>query len=144
MRPFALLALALTLMVTGCGKSRTTNTLSGEFTTLAEKQEFLERYMKFRRSYDDLHYRLSYIDGGGGMVPGPTEWNVRILALVPAGELDEWIDGLSVTSDPELDWVSEIPNAPTDLEGFRWYEGDRVIVGIDRENRVVLYWNHAS
>lgn len=100
--------------------------------------------MKFRRSYDDLHFHLSYIDGGSGMVPGPTEWNVRVLAVVPAGEIDQWIDGLSVASDPELDWISDIPKAPTDLSRYKWYEGDRVIVGIDRESRTILYWNHAS
>ena len=144
MKPFALLfALLFTLPLAGCGKGKTTDTVSSKFTTLAEKQEFLERYVKFRRSYDDLHFALSYIDGGSGMVPGPTEWNVRVFAVVPAGEIDQWIDGLSVVSDPELDWISDIPKAPTDLSRYKWYEGDRVIVGIDRESRTVLYWNHA-
>jgi hypothetical protein len=134
----------LTLLLANCGKGKTTDTVSSKFTTLAEKQEFLERYMKFRRSYDDLHFHLSYIDGGSGMVPGPTEWNVRIFAVVPAGEIDQWIAGLSAASDPELDWISDIPKAPTDLSRYKWYEGDCVIVGIDRESRFVLYWNHAS
>ena len=144
MKPLALFALVLTLLLAGCGKGKTTDTVSNKFTTLAEKQEFLERYVKFRRSYDDLHFDLSYIDGGSGMVPGPTEWNVRVVAVVPAGEIDQWIDGLSVASDPELDWIPDIPKAPTDLSRYKWYEGDRVIVGIDRESRSVLYWNHAS
>lgn len=143
MKPLALFALVLALLLVGCGEGKTTDTVSNKFTTLAEKQEFLERYVKFRRSYDDLHFDLTYIDGGSGMVPGPTEWNVRVLAVVPAGEIDQWTDGLSVASDPELDWVSNIPTAPTDLSRYKWYEGDRVIVGIDRESRSVLYWNHA-
>ena len=143
MKPFALFALLLTLFLVGCGRGKTTDTVSSKFTTLAEKKDFLERYVKFRRSYDDLHFALSYIDGGSGMAPGPTEWNVRVFAVVPAGEIDQWIDGLSVVSDPELDWISDIPKAPTDLSRYKWYEGDRVIVGIDRESRTVLYWNHA-
>lgn len=97
--------------------------------------------MRFRRSYDDLHFRLSYVDGGSGLVPGPTEWNVRVLAVVPKGEIDQWIDGLNTATDPELGWVSDIPNSPTDLSYYKWYEGDRMIVGIDRERRTVLYWN---
>ena len=76
------------------------------------------------------------------MVPGPTESDLRVFAVVPTEEIDQWIDGLSVVSDPELDWISDIPNAPTDLSRHKWHEGDRVIVGIDRESQTVLYWNH--
>jgi hypothetical protein len=144
MKPFALFALVLMLLLSGCGKGKTMDTSSSEFTTLAEKQEFLESYVTFRRGYDDLHFHLSYIDGGSGMVPSPTEWNIRVLAIVPAGEVVQWIDGLSLASDPELDWISDISEAPTDLSSYKWYEGDHVIVGIDRESRIVLYWNHAS
>jgi hypothetical protein len=144
MKPFALIALMLTLLIASCGKTKTTDTVSSEFATLAEKQEFLELYIKFRRSYDDLHFHISFIDGDSGMLPGPTEWNVRVIAVVPVGEIDQWIDGLSEASDPELDWISGIPNAPTDLSRYKWYEGDRVIVGVDRESRSILYWNHAS
>ncbi len=142
MKPLALFALALTMLLSACGKGKTTDTASNKFTTLAEKQEFLERYVKFRRSYDDLHFNLSYIDGGYGMVSSPTEWNVRIFAIVPAEEIDQWIDGLSAASNPKLDWISDIPKAPTDLSRYKWYKGNRVMVGIDRESRSVLYWNH--
>lgn len=76
--------------------------MSSKFTTLSEKQEFLECYVKFRRSYDDLHFHLSYIDGGSGMVPSPTEWNVRVLSVVPAGEIDQWTVGLNTASDTDL------------------------------------------
>ena len=144
MKLLTLFTLALVLVLTGCGKGKTTDTVSSTFTTLTEKQEFLERYVKFRRSYDDLHFDLSYIDGGSGMVPGPTEWDVRVFAIVPVGEIDQWVDGFSITLDPELDWVSGIPTAPADVSSYEWYEGDRVIVGIDRERRSVLYWNHAN
>ncbi|MDA0841458.1 MAG: hypothetical protein O2857_27150, partial [Planctomycetota bacterium] len=75
MKPLALFALVITLLLAGCGKGKTTDTVSNKFTTLAEKQEFVERYVKFRRSYDDLHFDLSFVEGGSGMVPGPTEWN---------------------------------------------------------------------
>ena len=144
MKPSALIVLILTLLVASCGKGKTTDTVSSKFTTLVEKREFLERYMKFRRSYDDLHFHISFIDGDSGMVPGPTEWNLRVLAVVPEGQIDQWIDGLSAAPDPELNWISDLPKVPSDLSRYKWYEGDRVIVGIDRESRTVLYWNHAS
>ena len=138
-----MLPLLLALFISSCEKSKTISKASSEFITLAEKQEFLEQYIMFRRRYDELHYNLSYIDGASGMVPGPTEWNIRIFAVVPAGELDQWVDRLSVIADPELDWVSDIPNAPADLGGYKWYRGRSVIVGIDRESRTVLYRSHA-
>lgn len=131
-------------ILTGCGQGKTTDTLSSEFMTLAERQEFLERYVMFRRSYEDLHFDLSYIDGASGMLPAPTEWDIRVFAIVPAGEMEQWIDGLSIASAPQFDWVLDIPNAPTDISSYTWYEGDRVIVGIDQENQSVLYWNRAN
>lgn len=144
MKSIALLALMLTLNLVSCGKGKTTNTASTAFSTVAEKQQFLERYVKFRRSYEDLHFRLSFIDGDSGMVAGPSEWNIRLVATVPANEIDQWIDGLGAAKLPDLDWVPEIPNAPTDLIDFKWYQDDKRIVGVNRVNRIVLYWNHAS
>lgn len=144
MKTFALVALMLTLNLVSCGRGKTTNTASTAFSTVAEKQEFLERYVKFRRSYEDLHFRLSFIDGDSGMGPGPTEWNIRLLATVPADEIDQWIDGLGAVKLPDLDWVSDIPRAPTDLSQFVWYQDDKRTVGVNRVNRIVLYWNHAS
>lgn len=144
MKTFVLLALLFTLSLSGCGKGRTTNTVSSQFNTLAEKQAFLERYVQFRRSYDDLHFYISFNDGGSGMVPGPTEWNICILAVVSAKELDQWIAGLSETTNPDTTWTTYIPGAPADLKGFKWYVDDRRTVGVDRANRIVLYQNYAS
>ena len=138
-----LVALALTVNLVSCDSGMTTNTESTAFATIAAKQEFLERYVKFRRNYEDLHYRLSFIDGSG-MVPGPSEWNIRILATVPADEIDQWTNGLQPVGLPELDWVTDIPNAPTDLSGFTWYQDERKTVGINLNRRVVLYRSHSS
>ncbi len=144
MNPLALFVLALTLTLIGCGKGKTTDTSSDSFATVAEKKEFFERYVKFRRNFDDLHFRILFFDGGSGMVPGPSEWDIRLLAIVPVEEIDQWIDGLSAVTDPKLDWVHNVPNAPTDLRDFNWYQDDRRIVGIHRVKRIVLYRNHAS
>ena len=144
MKIFALVALALSLNLVSCGRGKTTDTVSTAFTTAAEKQKFLERYVNFRRSYEDLHFRLTFIDGDSGMAPGPTEWNIRLVAKVPAGEIDQWIDGLSAAKVTKLDWVTGIPNAPANLSDFEWYQDDKRTVGINRGSRTVLYWNHTS
>lgn len=144
MKTFALLALMLTLNLVSCGKGKTTNTASTAFSTVTEKQEFLERYVKFRRNYEDIHFRISFIDGGSGMVPGPTEWNIRLIATVPADEIDQWIDGLGEVKSPDLEWISDIPNAPANLSDFQWYQDDKRTVGVSRLSRTILYRNHAS
>jgi len=144
MKTFAFLALMLTLNLVGCGKGKSTDTASTAFKTVAEKQEFLERYVKFRRSYEDIHFRISFIDGDSGRVTGPTEWNIRLIATVPADEIDQWIDGLGEVKLPDLEWIREIPNAPTNFNDFKWYQDGKRIVGVSRVSRRVLYRNHAS
>lgn len=125
----------------GCGgnASKTTDGDSRRFATVMEKQAFLERYVGFRRRYDELDFAIRYIDGGDGMVPGPTEWDVRMLAKVPVESLDEWVSGMVPTQTSDVSWVSSIPNAPSEMASFEWYSGGGRIVGISRGNRLVLY-----
>ena len=138
------LGLLLALMIPACGKeSRTTDTDSSGFSTLAEKVAFLERYVTFRRAYDDLDFRIEFRDGGDGRMAGPSEWNVRVSAVVPTIEIEQWSDGFAPATEPDLTWVSEIPGGPTDLDAFDWYEDGRRIVGIDSVGRRVLYRNLA-
>ena len=100
--------------------------------------------MNFRRSYDDLEFDISYLDGGDGRVPGPTEWDVRILAKVRKESLEEWVSGLPSTKAPDASWVSSIPNAPPKLDSFQWYSDGIRFVGINREDRLVLYRNQKN
>lgn len=141
------LAFAISLpFLSSCGgnDSKTTDADSTRFSTLVEKQAFLERYVNFRRSYDDLEFDISYLDGGDGRVPGPTEWDVRILAKVRKESLEEWVSGLPSTKAPDVSWVSSIPNAPTKLDSFQWYSDGSRFVGINREDRMVLYRNQKN
>ena len=133
-------------LLDGCGgnASKTTDGDSRRFATVTEKQAFLERYVSFRRCYDELDFAIRYIDGGDGMVPGPTEWDVRILAKVPAESLDEWVSGMELIQTSDVSWVSSIPNAPTMMASIEWYSGGGRIVGISRGNRQVLYRSHGN
>ena len=133
----------LLIALSGCGgkTARTTDTDSTEFATLDEKKAFLERYVNFRRTYEELEFDITYTDGGGGRVPGPTEWDIRLAAKVPGNGLDEWIAGLETKQGVDTTWVSRIPKAPDKLDGFEWAtDGDR-LVGIDPKQRLVVYWN---
>ena len=114
---------------------------SAGFATLAEKKAFLEQYVTFRRNYEELDFDISFIDGGDGRVPGPTEWDVRVRAKVPSTDLADWVSGMTMTNSADKDWVSSIPHAPIELDAFQWYDGDGRLVGISPDERIVLYRN---
>lgn len=77
------------MIVVGCGgkKSKTTNTDSAGFSTPGEKQAFLEQYVTFHRTFEDLEFIVSYIDGGDGRVPGPTDRNASGAWSKPYGRV---------------------------------------------------------
>ena len=137
---------AVVAVLVGCGgkESKTTDVDSAAFSTLAEKQSFLEQYVTFRRDYEEIEFDVLYVDGGDGRVPGPTEWDVRLLAKVPEGGLGEWISGMAQMASPDTSWVASIPNAPANLDGFQWYQDGRRLVGVSPEERMVLYRNFAN
>ncbi len=114
---------------------------SNTFSTLAEKKAFLERYVSFRRTYEDLNYVIAFRDGGDGGVPSPSEWDVRLIATVPTSEIDGWTSGLAVTTAPDTGWLSDVPDAPSDLRTFEWHGDTTRLVGIDRARRIVIYRN---
>ncbi|MEM7384640.1 MAG: hypothetical protein AAF514_06810 [Verrucomicrobiota bacterium] len=109
---------------------------------LAGKTRFLRRYFKPARTFEQLEYEVSYQDNSGGRVPGPSDWDIRIIATVPANELASWIPGGATTSQQKRpDWIKpvagEIPVDHLD----EWYVNGSTLVGLDRKNRTVAYWN---
>ncbi|MGL6073981.1 MAG: hypothetical protein ACRC8S_07455 [Fimbriiglobus sp.] len=132
----------LTLAMLGCGGPNgpaTTNTLSSTMPKLADRVEFLERYVTFRRGYDDLHFHIAYQNNISG-VPGPSDWDVRLMATVPAAELDSWVpEGVVASATADTVWLRSVPGSLS-ASGIReWYTSARLIVGIDRERRLVVY-----
>lgn len=141
--PLPILAV-LTVFLPGCGeKSRTTKTDSLGFSSLAEKQAFLERYVGFRRQYQSLDFNIEFRDGGDGLLVSPSEWNIRVAAVVPDEEIEQWTHGLKPAVDPDTSWVAEIPGSPSDLTGFEWFEEGGQIVGRHSGERRVVYRNLA-
>lgn len=137
------LLIGVVLALAGCGRSdggpASTHTSSGAFATLDEKVAFLERYVTFRRRYLELEYGIFYQNNGGGLVPGPSEWDLTILARVPASELDAWTQGMKRVAGrpPEL---TNLGCEQVDLSGLdEWYEELGKYVGLDREHAIVAY-----
>jgi len=141
--------LLVLVLISGCGEDRSgppsTDTDSSAFASLSEKVDFLNQYVAFRRTYESLDFDISYHNNGGGMVPGPSEWDIRLVATVPADELNEWIpaDVEPMGEAEDSRWLDSVPTS-LDLSGINeWYHDHRRIVGIDRERRIVAYYTWA-
>ena len=119
----------------------TTETTSAQFKSLAEKVVFLETYVSFRRTYENSNLISVIYNNRGGMVPGPSDWNIRIIAKVPENELKDWTRDISITATPDLSWLSTLPTG-IDYRGISmWYKDDYRIIGVDEANGIIAYQN---
>lgn len=122
-----------------------TDTSSDSFGTLAERVNFLHRYVSFRRTYESLDYRIKFFNGGSGLVPGPSYGDIKLVATVPASELDAWVPpstrpSTQPTASADREWLESVPTK-LDLSGVdEWYQDGRRTVGLDRTRRIVVYW----
>lgn len=124
-------------------QSKTTNTLSSEFSTLEAKVEFLQRYFTPERNYQKLDFAINYRDNSTGMIPGPSDWDIALVAVVPPVELNTWISGLKKSlQTPNTKWLARIPTAIDYSQISEWYDsGFSSVVGINRDSGVVVYRN---
>jgi hypothetical protein len=137
--------LALLALLPGCKPSgpASTRTTSAKFQTLAERTAFLSQYVAFRRTYETLDFDVFYQDnGGGGGVPGPSDWDIRLVATVPAAEVAAWIPaGVKRATTPPTDtaWLKSVPTT-VDPSGINeWYVDGPRTIGLDRGRRIVAY-----
>ncbi|HEY1187071.1 MAG TPA: hypothetical protein VGE74_05405 [Gemmata sp.] len=137
------LVLLTTLALVGCSGTTgpaSTDTSSDALPSLERRVEFLERYVTFRRGYTDLGFRVAYQNNGGGLVPGPSEWDIRLVAAVPSAELAAWVPpGVAATPSADTQWLAGVPGAGRAAGIREWYTGPGLVVGIDRERSVVAY-----
>ena len=77
-----------------------TRSSSADLETLAQKVAFLESYVTFRRSYEALDFDIFYANNSGGLLPGPSDWDLRLRAVVPADEMGDWTRGMEKVEAP--------------------------------------------
>ena len=109
---------------------------------LSDRVKFIENYVTFRRSYDQLEYEIIYHNNAGSMVPGPSDWDIKILAIVPAKEIDDWIPADATRFDePPPQWVKKLSgNIP--VNGLtQWYRIGSLEIGVDRAQSTIAYRN---
>lgn len=160
----ATMALSALLLFLCCAQGCTINqpkdaqTNSSEFPTLDKKVRFLQRYVTFKRHYETLDFYVFYKDNSGGIVPGPSDWEICLVATVPEAEIKEWIDDMSRQDSgtqqgegehqqggsevqQQRAWLSLVPTQ-LDISGVQeWYGTGGIEVGIDRQRNIVVYYN---
>lgn len=143
-----LLPFSTVLLILGCAGSSgtpTTDAVSGTGQPLADKVAVLERYVTFRQTYRELDFWIHFRNGGDGMVPSPSEWDVRLVAVVPSEELEAWIpQGVKPEAVAETEWLKDVPSWERANGVAEWYakkdsDNRGKIVGVDRIRSVVAY-----
>ena len=98
--------LMLMLLLTGCSPDsppssnargepdRTTDTWSSSFESKGDKLDFLERYLIFFSEVEDAEFHVVYYDNSGGLIPGPSDWDIRVALKVAPEDIPLWTDGM--------------------------------------------------
>ncbi len=109
---------------------------------LADRVRFIENYVTFRRKYEKLDYDVMYQNNGGGMVPAPSDWDIRLIAAVPPTDVDSWIPTHAEKDDgPPPQWLQDLPGSIERYGIKEWYRKLGTQVGIDRARSIVAYRN---
>jgi hypothetical protein len=112
---------------------------------LTDRVRFIERYVTFRRNYEELDYDVIYANNSSGMVPGPSDWDIRLIAVVPKAEIVDWVPaGADKTDGPAPEWLKDIPGAIERAGITEWYRKSGTVVGIDRGSSIVAYRNTST
>ena len=82
-----------------------------------------------------MEFHINFYDGGSGEIPGPSDWDIRIFAKVPAEEIEAWTNGLEPAEEVVTEWLKALPKAPDQLEEFEWVSGGKRLVGCHRKSR---------
>lgn len=91
--------------------SLTTDTRSRDLAE-ADKVPFLARYLKLRSSVEAAEFHIVYHDNGGGLVPAPSDWDVRAVMKVAPGDIAAWTADVAPPTSPDS---TAYGYAPSDL-----------------------------
>lgn len=110
---------------------------------LSDRISFVESYVNFKREYMELEYDIVYQNNGtGGGIPGPSDWDIRLIAKVPAEQIEQWLLPKPLdAATPEPMWHKETAHEIDISSVNEWYVDGNRTVGLDRANSIVVYRN---
>ena len=160
-RAILAVASAIALVATGCGVTGggsgpdSTDVTSDGFVLLQDKIDFLKEYLTIEWECTALEFDVLYFNGGRGLVPGPSYWDIRFVAVMPELDIARWMDDLTeVTGVPSPEWLEDVPGQDGSLQISEWYADTNwphfdvedhpgVLLGVDRATKTIImrYWN---
>ncbi len=114
---------SLCLLVTACqplstvpaAKSRTTDTYSRDFSSSAAKIAFLQEYLSTPSDILATEFHIVFHDNSGGLVPGPSGWDIQAVIKVAPLDLSRWQVGLTPLPAEGVDLAWAYALLPTRL-----------------------------
>lgn len=120
--------------------SFTTDTLSSQFATQEEKIAFLERYLTLPTNIEAAEYHIIYHDNSTGRVPGPSDWDMRVIVKVAPQDIPLWLESLTETAEPfDLTWAYELAEGWQLQSAPKFFVGDKRVAVFEPEDVVVLW-----
>ena len=110
---------------------------------LEDRIQFVETYVTFRRTYKQLEYDVWFQNNSGGGIPGPSEWDVHLVAVVPGEELHDWIPEAATAMKESPTWSTSLDSIDT-AGVTEWHQLGSATVGLDEKNSVVVYRNRVN
>ena len=141
------LTVILCLLMLGCSRQSGPPSTSSTYTpsqSLKQRIDFVEKYVAFRREYEELEYAIDF-QNNSGFVPAPSDWDVKIIAKVPAATVGEWIKNSQTIPYGKWNWHTTTATN-IDTSGINaWYTaGSSITIGVDRANSVIAYRNSSN
>ena len=100
------LAILVLAACSGPTSDRSTDTRSVDLSTEAEQIEFLGRYVNLKSAVSETEFHIVYHDNSGGLVPGPSDWDIRAVMVVD--DVAPWIDGKTAVETADFSWADSI------------------------------------
>jgi hypothetical protein len=95
-------------------KSRTTDTYSRDINSNAAKIAFLQEYLSTPSDILATEFHIVYHDNSGGLVPGPSDWDIQAVIKVAPDDLPHWQAGLTPLTAEGVDLAWAYVLLPTD------------------------------
>lgn len=120
---------------------------SSEIAGYAERRAVLDTYLTGKPyapprpsapADSALVFGLFY-QNNGGVVPGPSDWSIRVLTRVPPDSLDVWVGELAPSDSVDTRWLASLPPGPPRDGLTEWYGDAFRSVGVDRRRGIVAF-----
>ena len=83
-------------------ENKTTDTWSYNFTDKEEKLSFLTEYIVAPSEILDAEYHIFFHDNSGGLVPGPSDWDIRVAIKIKPENIFLWTEDFEKTTSAEI------------------------------------------